>query len=574
MSTKSRKTLPGAPETNFIREIVKEDLRTGKHRTIVTRFPPEPNGYLHIGHAKAICLNFGLAEEFGGVCNLRFDDTNPEAETPEFVEAIKRDVRWLGFDFGDREYYASDYFDKLYEWAEELVKKGLAYVDHLTEKQIREYRGNFYKKGIDSPYRNRSVQENLDLLRRMKAGEFDEGECVLRAKIDMGHENLYMRDPVIYRIKKVSHHRTKDRWCIYPMYDFAHPLSDAIEGVTHSLCTLEFEVHRPIYDWFVEHVSTENRPRQFEFARLNLSYTVMSKRLLARLVNEGIVDGWDDPRLPTLAGLRRRGVPPEAIRMFCERIGVSKNDSMVDIALLEHAVREVLEDTAPRAMCVLRPLKLVIENYPPDAVEELEARNHPTDDSFGVRTVPFRRELYIERDDFAVDPPKKWFRLAPGRQVRLRYAYIVRCTGYETDPETGEPAVVKGEYDPATRGGRTPGGRKVKGTIHWVSAEDCGRVQVRLYDRLFTREDPLDVPEGGEFLDNVNPDSLRIVKDAACEPSLLQAQPGDVMQFERVGYFCVDTVHSIPGRPVFNRVVPLRDTWKRIAQRMQMERDR
>jgi len=553
---------------DFIRQIIAEDVKQGKNGGRVhTRFPPEPNGYLHIGHAKAICLNFEVAEEFGGLCNLRFDDTNPTKEDPHYVEAIKEDVRWLGFDWGEREYYASDYFDQLYEYALQLIKAGKAYVDSLSQEEIRKYRGTLTEPGKESPYRNRSVEENLELFERMRAGEFEEGECVLRAKIDMASPNILMRDPTLYRIKKVPHHRTGNKWCIYPMYDFAHCLSDAIEGITHSLCTLEFENNRALYDWVLDQLPVPSRPRQIEFARLNLSHTVLSKRKLLKLVQEGHVDGWDDPRMPTIAGMRRRGYTPEAIREFCNRIGVAKNESIVDFALLEHCVRQDLNKRAPRVMAVLDPLRLVIENYPEGKEEYLEAINNPEDPSAGTRLVPFSRVLYIEKEDFMENPPKKFYRLAPGREVRLRYAYFVRCTGVVRDPKTGEIVEVRCTYDPATRGGDAPDGRKVKATLHWVSAAHAIEAEVRLYENLFTKRDPNDVEEGKDFTDYLNPNSLRILKGCKLEPSLAQAKPGDRFQFERLGYFCVDTKDSKPGKPVFNRTVTLKDTWAKVREK-------
>lgn len=551
---------------HFIEEAIEEDLRTGRFGgRVVTRFPPEPNGYLHIGHAKAICLDFGMAEKYGGVCNLRFDDTNPSAEDIEYVEAIKEDVRWLGFDWGDREYYASDYFEQLYEWAEKLVREGHAYVDSLSEEEVREYRGNYYRKGRESPYRNRSVAANLDLLRRMRAGEFPDGVHVLRAKIDLDSQNMNLRDPVMYRIRHASHHRTGDKWCIYPTYDWAHGQCDSIEGITHSLCTLEFENHRPLYDWFLDRLGVHH-PRQIEFARLNLTYTVLSKRRLQELVQKGVVSGWDDPRMPTLAGLRRRGVPPEAIRAFCERIGVAKNDSIVDVGLFEHAIREHLNATAPRVMAVLKPLRLVLDNYPEDQVEELDAPFHPEEPSWGTRKVPFSRVLLIERDDFREDPPPKWYRLAPGREVRLRYACLVRCTDVVRDPATGEVVEVRCQWDPASRGGQSPDGRRVKGTLHWVSASHAVEAEVRLYDRLFNRPDPTDVPEGGSWLDSLNPASIQVLSDCRLEPYLASAALGSRWQFERLGYFCVDVKDSRPGRLVFNQTVTLKDTWAKIER--------
>ena len=550
--------------SDFIRDIIREDLRTGRFGGRVhTRFPPEPNGYLHIGHAKSICLNFGIAEEFGGLCNLRFDDTNPAAEEAEYVESIKEDIRWLGFDWEDREYYASDYFEQLYEWAVQLIKEGKAYVDSLSEEEIREYRGAFGKPGKESPYRNRSVEENLDLFERMRAGEFKEGEHVLRAKIDMASGNMNMRDPIMYRILYTPHHRTGDKWCIYPTYDWAHGQSDSIEGITHSICTLEYEDHRPLYDWFLDQLGIYH-PQQIEFAPLNLSHTVLSKRYLRRLVEEGYVSGWDDPRMPTIAGLRRRGYTPEAIRNFCRLIGVSKKESLVDITLLEHCVREDLNKRAPRRFCVLRPIKLIIDNYPEDLVEEMECINNPEDESMGTRKVPFSRVLYIERDDFREDPPPKWFRLAPGREVRLRYAYYVTCTDVVKD-EAGQVIELHCTYDPESRGGWAPDGRKVRGTLHWVSAAHSLEVEVRLYDRLFTVPNPLDVGEGEDFTANLNPNSLEVLTSCRAEPSLAGAEPGSIFQFERQGYFCVDP-DSSPGRLVFNRTVPLRDTWAKIEK--------
>ena len=548
---------------DFIREAVAEDLRTGRFEYVRTRFPPEPNGYLHIGHAKAINIDFGIAQDFGGECNLRFDDTNPVKEETEYVEAIKRDIRWLGFDWGDREFYASDYFDQLYEWAVQLIKAGKAYVDSLSPEEMKEYRGDFNTPGRDSPYRNRSVEENLALFERMRAGEFAEGECVLRAKIDMQSGNMNLRDPVMYRIIHAEHHRTGDKWCIYPMYDWAHGQSDSIEGVTHSLCDLAYEEHRPLYDWFLDQLGVFH-PRQIEFARLNLTYTVLSKRYLLRLVEEGHVNGWDDPRMPTLAGMRRRGYTPEAIREFLNRIGVAKADNLVDIALLEHCLREDLNKRAPRVMAVLRPLRLVIENYPEDQVEELEAINNPEDESAGTRQIPFSRVLYVERDDFREDPPKKWFRLAPGREVRLKHAYYVTCTEVIKD-EQGRVVELRCTYDPASRGGWTEDGRKVRGTLHWVSAAHALDAEVRLYDRLFTTPDPSDVVKGGDFQDSLNPNSLEVLTDCKVEPGLAGAEPGSRYQFLRLGYFCVDP-DSRADHPVFNRTVTLRDTWARIER--------
>jgi len=555
---------------DFIRAIVAEDVRAGKHGgRVMTRFPPEPNGYLHIGHAKSICLNFGIAADYpGGECNLRFDDTNPTKEEIEYVESIKEDVSWLGYDWEDRLYFASDYFDQLYQFAVELIQTGNAYVDSLTAEDIRDYRGTLTEPGKESPYRNRSVEENLDLFERMRAGAFPDGAHVLRAKIDMASGNLNMRDPTLYRIRRVPHHRTGDKWCIYPMYDFAHALSDAIEGITHSICTLEFEDHRPLYDWCVENVSAPFRPRQYEFARLNLNYTIMSKRKLLELVNTGFVSGWDDPRLPTLQGMRRRGVTPGAIRAFCDRIGVAKKNSLVDVALLEHLLREELNESAPRVMSVLRPLRLVIDNYPEDRVEELEAINNPEDPSAGTRKVPFSKVLYIEREDFREDPPKKFFRLAPGREVRLRYGYLITCVKVVKDEETGEIIEVHCTYDPATRGGTTPDGRKVRGTLHWVSVAHSLEAEVRLYDRLLTVPDPGEGPGNRDFKSYLNPESIEILTSCRIEPGLGAAAPGERYQFERQGYFCVDP-DSTPESLVFNRTVSLRDTWAKIVKAQQ-----
>jgi glutaminyl-tRNA synthetase len=548
--------------TDFIRAEVEEDLRTGRYDRVHTRFPPEPNGYLHIGHAKAICIDYGIAEDYGGLYNLRFDDTNPVKEEVEYVESIMEDIRWLGFDWEDRLFYASDYFEQLYEYAVLLIEKGLAYVDDLSADEIREHRGTLTEPGKSSPYRDRSVEENLDLFARMRAGEFPDGTRVLRAKIDMASPNINLRDPVMYRILHAEHHRTGDAWCIYPMYDYAHPISDAIEGITHSLCSLEYEDHRPLYDWFLEALGVwENPPRQIEFARLNMTYTVMSKRKLLRLVNEGYVDGWDDPRMPTLSGMRRRGYPPEAIRTFCDEIGIAKADSVIDVQFLEHRVRDDLNQRCNRVMGVLHPLKLVIDDYPEDQVEEMEAVNHPLDPSRGTRTVPFSRVLYIERDDFMEDPPEKFFRLAPGREVRLRYAYFVTCTDVVKDA-SGEVIEVHCTYDPATRGGDAPDGRKVKGTLHWVSAAHAVGAEVRLYDRLFTQESPEDVEEG-DFTATINPNSLEVLTGCKVEPGLAGAAAGSRYQFERKGYFCVDP-DSSDGRLVFNETVSLRDTWAKI----------
>jgi len=559
-------TTDSTPSSHFIRDIIAEDLRTNKYDGRVhTRFPPEPNGYLHIGHAKSICLNFGIAAEYGGLCNLRFDDTNPSKEELEYVEAIKTDVRWLGFDWDDRLFYASDYFEQLYEYAVQLIKKGKAYVCDLSPEQIREYRGTLTEPGRDSPYRTRSIEENLDLFERMRVGEFEDGSRVLRAKIDMASPNLSLRDPVMYRILQATHHRTGDEWCIYPMYDFAHCLSDSIEGITHSICTLEFENNRPLYDWFLDQLEVYH-PRQIEFARLNLNHTVMSKRKLLELVEQGVVTGWDDPRMPTLSGLRRRGYTPEAIRNFCERIGVARADSMVDVAFLEHCIRDDLNQRAPRVMGVLRPLRVVIDNYPKDQVEELEARNNPQDPSMGTRKVPFSRVLYIEREDFREDPPKKFFRLAPGREVRLRYAYFITCVGVVKDEQTGKVVELHCTYDPETRGGSSPDGRKVKGTLHWVSAAHSLEARVRLYDRLFVKANPLDEKDGLDFKACLNPNSLETLTSCRVEPGLAGAAPGSRYQFERQGYFCVDSVDSSDGALVFNRTVSLRDSWARIEK--------
>ena len=558
---------PAAAPTSldFIRTKVAEDLEAGKNGgRVVTRFPPEPNGYLHIGHAKSICLNFGVAAENGGVCNLRYDDTNPTKEDVEYVDSIKEDVRWLGFDWGDREFYASDYFDRLYDYAGQLIKDGKAYVDSLPANEIRQYRGTLTEPGKDSPYRNRSVEENLDLFERMKAGEFEDGTHVLRAKIDMASGNINMRDPTLYRIRRVPHHRTGDKWRIYPMYDFTHALSDSIEGVTHSLCTLEFEDHRPLYDWTLNETEVECHPQQIEFARLNLSYTVMSKRKLLELVEEDHVSSWDDPRLPTIGGLRRRGYTPESIRDFCTRIGVAKKNSVVDMAQLEHAVREDLNKRAPRVMAVLRPLRVVLDNYPEDQTEEMEAVNNPEDPGAGTRKVPFSRVLYIEREDFKEDPPKKFFRLAPGREVRLRYAYLITCQSVVKD-DSGEIVELRCTYDPETRGGSAPDGRRVKGTLHWVSAAHAVSAEVRLYDRLFTVEDPGDVEEGEDYKSFLNPNSLEILTACQVEPSLADAEPGYRCQFERQGYFSVDA-DSSKGQLVFNRTVSLRDSWAKIEK--------
>ena len=560
--------MEGMTAGNFIREIVESDLKSGKHRRVVTRFPPEPNGYLHIGHAKSICLNFGLALEHGGITHLRFDDTNPSTESVEYVEAIQADVRWLGFDWGDRLFYASGYFEQLYEYAVELIQKGMAYVDSLSAEEIRQYRGTLTEPGQDSPYRNRSVAENLDLFARMRAGEFKDGTHVLRAKIDMASPNLNMRDPTMYRIRHVAHYRRGDQWCIYPTYDYAHPISDAIEGITHSICTLEFEDHRPLYDWFLDNVSVPCHPQQIEFARLNLTHTVMSKRRLLELVGKGHVSGWDDPRLPTLKGLRRRGYTPEAIRAFCEHIGVQKRDGVVEMALLEHFIREDLNKRAPRVMAVLRPLRVVLENYAEGRVEEVEAVNNPEDPTMGTRKVPFSRVLYIERDDFREVPPKKFFRLAPGQEVRLRYAYIIKCVGVVKDERTGEVIELRCTYDPETRTGGPQAGRKVKGTIHWVSAAHALDAELRLYEHLFVKADAGEVPEGQDYTVNLNPHSLERLTGCKVEPGLAGARTGSRYQFERQGYFCVDP-DSAAGRLVFNRTAALRDSWAKIEKAQQ-----
>jgi glutaminyl-tRNA synthetase len=558
---------PGAP-TNFIKQIVAADVAAGKNDgRVVTRFPPEPNGYLHIGHAKSICLNFGLAAEFGGTTHLRFDDTDPAKESMEYVESIKEDVRWLGFDWKDKVFFASDYFEQLYDFAVQLIKLGKAYVDHLSADEIREYRGTLTRPGRNSPYRDRSVAENLDLFTRMRAGEFADGACVLRAKIDMAAPNIVMRDPALYRIKRVSHYRTGERWCIYPMYDFTHCLSDMIEGITHSVCTLEFENNRELYDWVLDALRTPCHPQQIEFARLNLNYTVLSKRKLIELVEKGIVTGWDDPRMPTISGYRRRGYTPEAIRSFCERIGVARADSTVDISLMEHCLREDLNRRAARAMAVLRPLKVTLLNYPKGRSEELDAINNPEDPAMGTRKVPFGREIFIEREDFMEDPPKKFFRLAPGREVRLRYAYFITCAEVVKDPATGEVTELRCTYDPATRGGDAPDGRRVQGTLHWVSAAHAAPAEVRLYSHLFTQENPDDAPAGGHFSDHINPASLEVLTGCRLEPGLAAAAPGRPYQFERLGYFCADARDSRSGRPVFNRSVTLRDTWAKIVKK-------
>jgi len=555
------------PPPNFIRNLIREDELSGKHDgRVATRFPPEPNGYLHIGHAKSICLNFGLAAENNGACNLRFDDTNPTKESVEYVESIQDDVRWLGFDWEDRLFFASDYFERLFEYAVELIDGGKAYVDSLSADEIRAYRGTLTEPGKESPYRNRPKEENRDLFLRMRSGEFKEGTHVLRAKIDMAHPNMLMRDPTLYRIRHAAHHRTGDTWCIYPMYALTHCLSDSIEGITHSVCTLEFENNRQLYDWVLDELDVYH-PQQIEFARLNLTHTVLSKRKLIQLVEEGHVSGWNDPRMPTLSGLRRRGYTPAAIRNFCERIGVAKRDSMVDMALLEHTLREDLNKRARRVMGVLHPLKVVIDNYPEGQVEELEAVNSPEDPGMGKRSLPFSRELFIEQEDFMEDAPRKFFRLAPGREVRLKHAYYITCVDVVKDDQTGAILELHCTYDPATRGGWSEDGRKVKGTLHWVSAAHAVESEVRLYDHLFTRENPSDEKEGLGFKDLINPDSLKTLKGCMLEPSLKKAEPGAYYQFLRQGYFCVDGVDSSPGRPVFNRTATLRDTWAKIQKK-------
>jgi len=553
--------------SHFIRNIIEDDLASNKYEGRVhTRFPPEPNGYLHIGHAKSICLNFGLAAEYrGGLCNLRFDDTNPSKEDTEYVESIKEDVRWLGFDWGERMYYASDYFEQLYRHAIDLIRRGRAYVCDLTAEEVRQSRGTLNEPGNDSPYRTRSAEENLDLFERMRAGEFPDGSRTLRAKIDMSSPNINMRDPVMYRILRATHHRTGDQWCIYPMYDFTHCISDSLERITHSICTLEFEDHRPLYDWFLDALDLYH-PQQIEFARLNLSYTIMSKRRLLELVEGGHVSGWDDPRMPTISGLRRRGYTPESIRTFCERIGVAKRNSVVDIALLEHCVREDLNRRAPRVMAVLNPLRVVIDNYPDDCEEELEAVNNPEDPTMGTRKIPFSKVLCIEREDFRESPPKQFFRLAPGREVRLRYAYYITCERVVKDEKTGEVVELHCRYDPATRGGDSPDRRKVKATLHWVSAAHSVPIEVRLYDKLFTVPDATGEKEGEDYKEYLNPASLQILSSCRAEPGLAAARPGDRYQFERQGYFCVDGKDATPGKPIFNLTVTLRDTWAKIEK--------
>ena len=558
---------------NFIEQIVEEDLKNNRNNGRVhTRFPPEPNGFLHIGHAKSICLNFGIAEDYGGKTNLRFDDTNPLKEEQKYIDSIKEDVHWLGFDWEDREYYASDYFEQLYEFAVKLIKQGNAYVCELTPEEVKNTRGTPTEPGKESPYRDRPIEENLDLFRRMRDGEFEGGSCQLRAKIDMSSPNMQMRDPILYRIRHIAHPRTGDKWCIYPMYDFAHGQSDYIEGITHSLCTLEFENHRPLYDWFLDKIAEgDYRPKQIEFARLNLSFTVMSKRKLLELVNEGYVDGWDDPRMPTISGIRRRGYTPGSIREFSEKVGIAKRDNVIDVALLENSLREDLNKRAQRVMTVLDPVKVVITNYPEDQEEDLDAVNNPEDESMGMRKVPFSREIYIERNDFSEDPPKKFFRLAPGREVRLRYAYYITCEGVVKD-EFGEITEIRCTYDPETKGGQSPDGRKVKGTLHWVSAKHALPVEVRQYDRLFMDESPDKIKEEGkDFKSNLNPDSLHIIENAMAEPFLKDAKPEDKFQFERKGYFCVDRYCKPQEKLIFNRAVTLKDTWAKIAKQQQQQ---
>ena len=552
--------------SDFIRDIIDDDSRTGKHQgRVAVRFPPEPNGYLHIGHAKSVCLNFGIAAQYGGTCNLRMDDTDPSGESVEYVDSIIRDIRWLGFDWGDRLYYASDYYENLYQYALKMIREGKAFVCDLDADEMREYRGSFTEPGTESPYRNRSVEENLDLFERMRAGEFEEETHTLRAIIDMASPNITMRDPIMYRIKKETHYRTGDEWCIYPMYDFTHCLSDSMEGITHSICTLEFENNRPLYEWFLEEVNAEHRPQQIEFARLNISYTIMSKRLLIELVEKGIVSGWNDPQMPTISGMRRRGYTPEAIRDFCDRIGVAKNDSIIDMALLENCVRDDLNAKAPRVMAVLRPLRVVIDNYPEAQVEEFDCPYHPQNPDMGSRKVPFSRVLYVERDDFMEDPPKKFYRLAIGREVRLRYGYFIKCESVVKDPDTGEVVEVHCTYDTETRSGFAPDGRKVKATIHWVSAAHSVPAEVRLYDRLFSVADPLGADS--DYTEYLNPKSLETLRSCRLEPSLADAVPGSRYQFERLGYFCVDSVDSSDKALVFNRTVTLRDSWAKIADK-------
>jgi glutaminyl-tRNA synthetase len=556
--------------SNFIQTIIDDDRETGKHGgRVMTRFPPEPNGYLHIGHAKSICLNFGIAKKNGGICNLRFDDSNPCAEEQEYVDSIKEDIKWLGFDWEDREYFASDYFEQMYNYAVQLIKEGKAFICSLKPDEVRESRGTLTDPGKESPDRSRSVEENLDLFERMRAGEFEDGTYILRAKIDMASPNFNMRDPAVYRIRHAEHHRTGSQWCIYPMYDYCHCLSDSIEGITHSICTLEFEDHRPLYDWFLDELRVECHPQQIEFARLNITYTVLSKRRLLLLVKDKHVSGWDDPRMPTLSGMRRRGYTPAAIRNFCEKVGVAKANSTVDIALLNFCLREDLNKKASRVMAVLNPLKVTIENYPEGQTEELEAENNPEDPSMGTRMIPFSRTIYIERDDFMEDPPKKFFRLRPDGEVRLKHAYYIKCTKVIKDEQTGEITELLCTYDPETKGGTSADKRKVKGTLHWVSAEHALQAEVRLYDHLFTKESPDEVESGGNFLDNLNPESLKTLPACQLEPSLADAAPGDFYQFLRLGYFCVDSVDSKPGAPIFNRTVTLRDTWAKIQKNTQ-----
>ncbi len=550
-------------KANFIEEIINEDLKSGKYKEVRTRFPPEPNGFLHIGHTKSICLNFGLAEKYNGVCHLRFDDTNPMKEEQKYIDSIKEDIKWLGFDWGDNLYFTSDYFDKLYEYAVKLIKKGKAYVDDLSPEEIRDYRGTPTEKGKNSPYRNRSIEENLDLFERMKNGEFKEGEKTLRAKIDMSSGNLNMRDPVMYRILYASHPRTGDKWCIYPMYDWAHGQSDSIESITHSICTLEFEIHRPLYNWFIEELDIF-ASTQIEFARLNFTYTVMSKRIFRELVEKNIVNGWDDPRMPTISGIRRRGYTPDAVKNFNQRIGVAKTNSLVDISLLEHFVREDLNKKAPRVMAVVNPLKVIIDNYPDDKVEYMEADNNPEDTSAGTREIPFSKEIYIEKDDFMINPPRKYFRLSPGKEIRLKHAYYIKCERYVQDEKTGEVVEVHCTYDPDTKGGWSKDGRKVKGTSHWVSAPHSVKSEVRMYDYLFNKENPGE--ETGNYLDDLNPDSLQIIDNCMIEPNLAEAKPGDKFQFLRKGYFCVDP-DSTKEKPVFNKTIGLKDSWAKISKK-------
>lgn len=553
-------------QKNFIEEIVEDDLSSDRIKEVHTRFPPEPNGYLHIGHTKAMCIDFGIAEKYGGKCNLRFDDTNPSKEDVEYVDAIIEDIKWMGFDFEDRLYYGSDYSEQIYNYAIELIKRGLAYVDDLDVDQIREYRGTLTEPGKNSPWRDRSIEETLDLFKRMRNGEFESGEKVLRARIDMASPNINMRDPVIYRIKKEHHHRTGDEWCIYPMYDFAHPLQDSIEGITHSLCSIEYADHRPLYDWVLEKLEIKNPPHQYEFSRLNINYTVMSKRKLRELVEKGYVSGWDDPRMPTLCALRRRGFSPASIRNFIDLVGVSRTNSVADWGLLEHCVREDLNKTADRVMGILNPIKVIVENYPEDKTEEFDVENNPEMPERGTRKVPFSREIFIERDDFMIDPPSKYFRLKPDGEVRLKNAYFIKCTGYETD-ENGNVTLVRATYDPDSRGGESPDGRKVKGTIQWVSAKHAIDAEIRLYDMLFNVENPDEVPEGGDYKDNMNPDSLIVLNNSKVEPALRDAKPGDRFQFLRMGYFCVDNKDSKTGALVFNKTVGLKDTWAKIANK-------